>query len=314
MVRVVITHKDGKVINTYTENIPNEVCVDVTEEEPIVIVKIVVKSNRPDESEIEKDCSSGQIRFKTYRYHYVYNAKGETILCKHTITGTAGMDTKEFKKFQINGNYYEKNFSHEDSPNWKPNHFQSGYGFNFCDASLNHGGQEGTDTLTAYCWVSIKSEIISQKKYCSSSFREECASEVNPPTKVTVQNEFDDFWGFDDFVTQMQPKVFDLEDVSYSRTIEQKGEDARYIVTARIPETRITYSDSENMRRRIFTPVSLSDGNHKVLFKYSGGGINNTEFCYEFTKDYIIEGNMYENNHTFEGIPGDDDDNSIIWN
>lgn len=314
LVRVVITHKDGKVINTYTENIPNEVCVDVTEEEPTVIVKIVVKSNRPDESEIEKDCSSGQIRFKTYRYHYVYNAKGETIRCKHTITGTAGMDTKEFKKFQINGNYYEKNFSHEDSPNWKPNHFQSGYGFNFCDASLNHGGQEGTDTLTAYCWVKIKSERISQKKYCSSSFREECASEVNPPTKVTVQNEFDDFWGFDDFVTQMQPKVFDLEDVKYSRTIEQKGEDARYIVTARIPETRITYSDSENMRRRIFTPVSLSDGNHKVLFKYSGGGINNTEFCYEFTKDYIIEGNMYENNHTFEGIPGDDDDNSIIWN
>ena len=112
----------------------------------------------------------------------------------------------------------------------------------------------------------------------------------------------------------MQPKVFDLEDVKYNRTDEKEGEYARYIVTARIPETRITYSDSENMRRRIFTPVSLSDGNHKVLFKYSGGGINNTEFCYEFTKDYIIEGNMYENNHTFEGIPGDDDDNSIIWN
>ena len=43
------------------------------------------------------------------------------------------------------------------------------------------------------------------------------------------------------------------------------------------------------MRRRIFTPVSLSDGNHKVQFKYSGGGINNTEFCYENANDSMAK-------------------------
>ena len=52
----------------------------------------------------------------------------------------------------------------------------------------------------------------------------------------------------------------------------------------------------------------------KYLVEVIRLSLPNTEFCYEFTKDYIIEGNMYENNHTFEGIPGDDDDNSIIWN
>lgn len=168
------------------------------------MIKIVVKSNRPNESKIEKDCSNGSLKFSKTIKHTVYNAKGEPKTCTHKITVTSGM---EIEPFQINGNYYEKNFSHEDSSNWKPNHFQSGYGFNFCDPSLNHGGQEGTDTLTAYCWVKLN-ETKSQKKYCSNSFGEEYASEVDPPTKVTVQNEFDDFWGFDEFCNSNAAKKF----------------------------------------------------------------------------------------------------------
>ena len=273
--------------------------ITVTEDEPKRIVRVKVREN----SNLVADCDNGTITWpETESHKYTYkDAQGYTHdrTCSHTITYKA---TLSVDPVTIHGNDFD-NFPPEDMGN--VNTFHSVYGFNFWkDGWYLYSGSE-TDHLNAKITVDIikethnKASCPSVNKYTNAHRASTKASSIRlPSVKADVGYTTT---GFDSFIDVTQPQIIDFEVENNGSSSVSSGTTVYQIkFSAAIPRSNLVDESKVDSTfvRRIYTPVSLRDGQHTITVQFNGGGLSGTGFCKNYVYTYNIRGSMYDNDHT----------------